>query len=148
MEIILLEDVEKVGGKFEIVKVKNGFGRNYLIPQGIAIIANGANMKRLEDYKRREAAKTKANLGIYQDMATKLADAVLKIGAKSGTSGKIFGSVTNVQIVNALKEQFGLEVERRKVIMPDEVKNLGDYEAELKLHPEVEIKVKFEVVSE
>lgn len=148
MEIILLEDIEKVGGKFEIVKVKNGFGRNYLIPQGMAIIANDANMRRLEDYKRREAAKTEAMLGEYQAIAAKLSGQILKIGAKSGTSGKIFGSVTNVQIVNALKEQFDIDIERRKVIMPAEVKTLGEYEAELKLHPDVDAKVKFEVVSE
>ncbi|MBR9921886.1 MAG: 50S ribosomal protein L9 [Bacteroidetes bacterium] len=148
MEIILLEDIDKVGGKFEIVKVKPGYGRNYLIPQGMAIIANNANLRRLDDYKRRETAKTEAMLGEIQAIAEKLSNEVLKIGAKSGTSGKIFGSVTSVQIIKALKEHFDIDIERRKVIMPDEVKTLGEYEAELKLHPDVEAKVKFEVVSE
>lgn len=148
MEIILLEDVEKVGGKFEVVKVKNGYGRNYLIPQGMAIIANDANMRRLEDYKRREAAKTEAMLGEFQAIAARLENEVLRVGAKAGTSGKIFGSVTNVQIASSLKEQFDIDIERRKIKMPDDVKKLGEYEAELLLHPEVDAKVRFEVIAE
>ena len=148
MELILLEDVEKVGGKFEIVKVKDGFGRNYLIPQGMALIANDANMRRLDDYKRREAAKTEAMLGEYQEIAARLENEVLRIGAKAGTSGKIFGSVTSVQIAAALKDQYDIEIERRKIKMPEEVKNLGEYQAQLLLHPEVEANVRFDVVAE
>ena len=148
MEIILLQDVEKVGDKHTIVSVKNGYGRNYLIPQGMALIANRTNRRRLADLQRRENAMNEKRLGSYEQMAEKLKDAVLKIGAKAGTSGKIFGSVTNIQLAAALKEQYGVEVERKRIILPDEVKTIGAYEATLNLHPQVQPVVKFEVVEE
>jgi len=148
MDIILLQDVDHVGYKHELVTVKNGYGRNYLIPQGKALIANDANKSRLKELQRREEQTEAKKLGVYQDMAAKLEGQVLKIGAKAGTSGKIFGSVTNIQITNALMEQFELEVERRKVVLPDNVKELGTYALTLKLHKEVTPEVKFEVVAE
>ena len=148
MEIILLQDVEKVGDKHTIVSVKNGYGRNYLIPQGMALIANRTNRRRLADLQRREDAMNQKKLGLYEEMAEKLKDAVLKIGAKAGTSGKIFGSVTNIQLAAALKEQYGVEVERKRVVLPEEVKTIGTYEATLNLHPQVQPVVKFEVVEE
>jgi large subunit ribosomal protein L9 len=148
MEIILLEDLEKVGQKHEIVKVKSGFGRNYLIPQGLGIIANETNRSRLDELKAKEAEELAARKAEVQAVADKLKDQVLKIGAKAGTSGKIFGSVTSVQIAAALVEQLEIDVDRRKIILPDEIKTLGTYTAELNLHPEVEVKVEFEVVAE
>ena len=148
MDIILLEDIDKVGYKHEVVSVKNGFGRNYLIPKGLALIANDTNKRRLEDLKRREAASEAKKLDVYKEMAEKLQGQTLKIGAKAGTSGKIFGSVTNVQIIAALKEQFDVEIERRKVELPNEVKTLGSYTATLKLHPEVVTDLDFEVIAE
>lgn len=148
MEVILLNDIDKLGYKFEIVSVKPGYGRNYLIPQGHALLANSSNLKRLEELKKRVARSEQAKLGEYQAMASKMADAVLKIGAKAGKEGKIFGSVTNVQIAQALKEQLGIEIERRKIEMPADVKNLGEYEATLNLHPEVTATAKFNVVEE
>ena len=148
MQVILLNDVDKLGYKFDVVTVKPGYGRNYLIPQGIALMANSSNMKRLEEMKRRVERSESAKLGEYQAMATTLADSKLSIGAKAGKEGKIFGSVTNIQIVQALKDQLGLEVERRKVVMPDDVKHIGDYEATLNLHPEVTASIKFAVVEE
>jgi large subunit ribosomal protein L9 len=148
MDIILLQDVEHVGYKHELVTVKNGYGRNFLIPQKLALIANSANRARLKELQRREDATEAKRLGEYQDIAKKLEGQVLRIGAKAGTSGKIFGSVTNIQIMNALKEQFGLELERRKVILPDNVKDLGTYTLVLNLHKEVQPEVKFEVVAE
>jgi large subunit ribosomal protein L9 len=148
MDIILLQDVEHVGYKHEMVTVKNGYGRNYLIPQGMALLANAANKARLEELKRREDATEAKRLGEYQEVADKLKGQVLKIGAKAGTSGKIFGSVTNIQITNALKEQFGLDVERRKVQLPDNVKELGTYTMVLNLHKEVRPEIQFEVIAE
>lgn len=148
MDIILLQDVEHVGYKHELVTVKNGYGRNYLIPQGLALIANSANRARLKELQRREDATEAKRLGEYQDIAKKLEGQVLRIGAKAGTSGKIFGSVTNIQIINALKEQFDLEIERRKVQLPESVKELGTYSLVLNLHKEVQPEVKFEVVAE
>ena len=148
MDIILLEDVEKVGDKFEVVTVKDGFGRNWLIPQGKALIANDTNMRRLQDYRNREERKRNAMLDTFREIADQLKGKSLRIGAKSGTSGKIFGSVTALQISNALKEQFNVDIERKRIEMPDEVKELGTYTAKLNMHREVDASIDFEVVSE
>ncbi len=148
MEVILLQDIEKVGKKFEVVKVRDGYGRNYLIPKGMALLANKSNMRRLEEYRRREEARMRRLLEEAQQLASQLEDKVLKIGAKVGTSGKIFGSITNLQVANALKEQLGIEVDRRKIELPEEVKEVGVYTAVLKIHPEVDTRVSFEVVAE
>ena len=148
MDIILLKDVEHVGYKHEIVNVKDGYGRNYLIPQGLALIANDANRARLDEFIRREEAQEMKRLGEYQAIAETLGDKVLKIGAKAGTSGKIFGSVTNVQVIAALKEQFDVDIDRRKVVLPEDVKELGTYTMTLNLHKEVQPEVRFEVVAE
>ena len=148
MDIILLQDIEKVGAKHEIVTVKDGYGRNYLIPQGMAIIANASNRARLNELRRREQAQLAKRLGEFQGIAATLEGKTLKIGAKAGTSGKIFGSVTNIQLANALKEQFGVEVDRRKIEIIDEVKELGTYNIRLNLHPEVMPEVPFEVIAE
>jgi large subunit ribosomal protein L9 len=148
MEIILLKDVDKVGDKHTIVTVKDGYGRNYLIPQGMAVIANPTNRKKLDDIIRKEEDMAAARVAEFRDMAAFLKDKMLKIGAKAGTSGKIFGSVTNVQIAAALKDQLDIEIERRKVVLPEDVKELGTYQAKLDLHKEVEVLVNFEVVAE
>ncbi|HLF64141.1 MAG TPA: 50S ribosomal protein L9 [Saprospiraceae bacterium] len=148
MEIILLQDVDNVGSKHDVVSVKDGHGRNYLIPQKLAIVANKGNRARLEDMKKQEASREAKMLGHYEQIAASLKDVVLKIGAKAGTTGKIFGSVTNAQLAQALKEQFNVEIERRKIVLPDEVKTIGSYTAVLHLHPQVETQLQFEVVQE
>ena len=148
MDIILLDDIEKVGDKHEIVSVKPGYARNYLIPQGRALVANDTNRGKLDEIERKEAEELAARKAEFEEIAAKLEGQVLKIGAKAGTSGKIFGSVTNVQVSNALKEQFGIEVDRRRIKLPEEIKVLGEYEIDLELHPEVPIKLHFEVVEE
>lgn len=148
MDIILLQDIDKVGDMHTIATVKDGYGRNYLIPQGLAIIANDTNRRRLNELKRIDDAKEAKKLSFYQEIADKIGTQILKIGAKAGTSGKIFGSVTNVQLAMALNEQFEVEVDRRKIVIPDEVKELGTYKAVLNLHKEVQPEIKFEVVAE
>ncbi len=148
MEIILLKDIAKVGDKHEIVTVKNGYGRNYLIPQGMAIIANDKNRERLDKLKEDEAAVEAAKVGEYQAMAAKIQDQALKIGAKAGTSGKIFGSVTSIQVAQALKDQFDIEIARKKIDIPEEVKNLGTHKAILTFHPDVVQEIEIEVVEE
>jgi len=148
MQVILLNDVDKVGDKHEVVTVKDGYGRNYLIPQGLAIIANKQNSAKLNELKKVEEAKEAKKIGDYQTIAEKLQGVTLRIGAKAGTTGKIFGSVTNVQLANALKEQAGIEIERKKIVIPEEVKNIGEYTANINLHKEVQTTVKFDVVEE
>lgn len=148
MEIILLKDLDKVGDKYEIVTVKDGYARNFLIPKKVAVIANDTNLKKLEDIKEKENAEILARLSEFQEIAAQLEGKLLKIGAKTGTSGKIFGSITSIQISQALQEQLNIEVERRKIKIPEEIKVLGQYEAILELHPEVDSKIAFEVVAE
>lgn len=148
MDIILLKDLDKVGYKHDIVSVKNGFGRNYLIPKKLAVIANSVNLKKLDKIKEDEALKEAARKGEYAEMAAALDGKTLKIGVKAGTTGKIFGSVTNIQVMNAIKEQFELDVARKKIILPDNVKEVGTYAAALNLHPEVQATINFELVKE
>jgi large subunit ribosomal protein L9 len=148
MEVILLKDIEKLGDKHEIVKVKPGYGRNYLIPQGLAINANPVNRKKLDGIIAEEEAREIARLGEYKELASKIEGQSLKIGVKAGTSGKIFGSVTNVQVAAALKEQLGLDVERKKIILPEEIKEMGTYTATIQFHKEVSGKIDLELVQE
>jgi large subunit ribosomal protein L9 len=148
MEIILLNDIDKVGDKYEVVKVKPGYGRNYLIPQGLAIVASETNLRRLGNLKRQEEIRENKKLSTYRELAAQLNGVTLRIGAKTGTSGKIFGSVTNVQIAAALKDQINLDVERKKIHILDEIKELGTYQARIDFHKEVSGNVAFEVVAE
>lgn len=148
MEVILLKDVEKVGDKLEIVSVKPGFGRNYLIPRGLAMVANKSNRSRIDDIKAKEAELEAGRIEEAKAIAAKIEATPLKIGAKAGASGKIFGSVTNVQLIAALKEQLGVEVDRRLITLTDEVKDLGSYTASAKLHKEVIATINYEVVAE
>ncbi len=148
MKIILLKDLEKLGYKHDLVEVKSGYGRNFLIPQGLAMIANPVNKKKLKEIIKLDEAKEAKRVGEYQEMATKLDGQVLKIKAKAGTSGKIFGSVTDIQIAQALKDQFSIELERKKINIQGEVKELGSYTAILKLYKEIAPELQFEVIAD
>ena len=148
MEIILLQSVENVGYKHDLVKVKPGFGRNYLIPQGYAVIANATNRAKLDKLKEEEQAKENARLEEYKGMAEKIKGQSVQIGVKSGTSGKIFGKVTNVQIAAALKENFEIDIERKKIEIPEEPKEIGTYTAKINFHPEVSEDLQFELIKE
>lgn len=148
MDIILLKDLDNLGEKFDVVTVKPGYGRNYLIPQKLAIVANKDNMSRLDDHKAREAEKEAGIVAEYETMKEKIESKTLTIGAKAGTSGKIFGSVTNVQLGQALETELGVDVDRRIIHIEEEVKTLGEYVAEVRLHKKVVANLKFEVVSE
>ncbi len=148
MKVIMLKDVDKVGDKHDVITVKNGFGRNYLLPRGLAIIANESNMGRLNEMIRREEAQEQKKLDVYQDIAKQLDGKTLKVGAKAGTSGRIFGSITQLQVKNHLQEQFGVEVERKKIVLPEDAKEIGTYTLTLKLHPQVTKEMSMEVVAE
>ncbi len=145
MEIILLKDVEHVGLANALVSVKAGYARNYLIPQGSAIVANKANKNSLMQQIKQQEERAAQMLNEAKDLATKMGGATLKIAAKAGTSGKIFGSVTNVQIAAALKLTFSIDVDRKNIKIPEEVKMLGTYTANVYLHRDVLAPVKFEV---
>ena len=148
MDVILLENINKVGDKHEVVSVKDGYARNFLIPRGKALIANASNRKRLEHLRDLSEARESARKSEYEEMLQKLDGQSLRIPMKAGANGKIFGSVTNVQIAQALREQFDVDLERRKIEVPEEVKQLGQYTATLNLHKEVQGEVAFEVVED
>ncbi len=148
MQVILLNDLEQLGYKHDVVTVKNGYGRNYLIPKGLAVIANAANNKKLEAIIAKEEATETAKLEDYKSLAKKLEGKTVKVGVKAGTTGKIFGSVTEVQVVNALKEQFEVEIARKKVQLPESIKEVGTYPVVLVLHPDVQANIEIELISE
>lgn len=148
MEVILLKNIEKVGRKFDIVNVKDGFGRNYLIPQGLALVANERNRNNLDSFKRQEARKLEQRLDEFRAIAEKVNGKSVNVVVKAGTSGKIFGSVTNIQLAKVLKEQLEVEIDRHSILLPDTIKMLGTYQASLDLHPEVEASFNFVVMTE
>ncbi|MEM7104077.1 MAG: 50S ribosomal protein L9 [Bacteroidota bacterium] len=148
MEVILLQDVEKLGESGDVVTVKNGYGRNYLIPQKLAVIANKTNRHVVEQKLAAKEAELARRLDEFKAIAEKLAGLVIRIDAKAGTSGKIFGSVTNIQIANAVKDQAEIEIDRKKITLPEEVKMLGAYIAKADLHPDVDCSINFEVVAD
>ena len=147
MDVILKENIQGLGYKNDTVSVKPGYGRNYLIPQGLAIIANKANSSMIKENIRQAAHKAEKIKNDAQEIADKIGDIVLELGAKVGESGKIFGAITTLQISDALKEK-GFEVDRKQITFPQDVKEVGDYVAILDLHKEVKKEVNFKVVSE
>lgn len=147
MEIILREDVKGLGYKDDIVTVKPGYGRNYLIPQGIAIIASVSNRKMIEENVRQAAHKAEKIKGDAQDLAKKIGDLTLEIKTKAGETGKIFGAVTPLQVADALTEK-GYEIDRKRINIPQNIKELGDYAVTLDLHKEVHHEISLKVVAE
>lgn len=148
MQIILVKDVENLGKANDVVAVKPGYGRNYLIPNGFARIANKRNLDQLGEFVRIANAEKERLTAHYKAIAAKLEGAVLKIGAKAGTSGKIFGSVTNIQLAEAIQSQMGEDLDRKSITLLEEVKEVGAYTAEVKLFEGIESKINFEVVAE
>lgn len=147
MEVILTQDINKLGEKDDIVTVKAGYGRNYLIPQGFAILATESARKVVaENIKQAQFKQDKIKKDALV-LAEKLENVKLTIGAKAGESGKIFGSVNSIQIADALKKE-GVEVDRRRITFETEPKVLGEYLANLNLHKEVKVQVPFEVIAE
>ena len=147
MKIILKEDISNLGYKDDIVEVKDGYGRNYLIPQGKAVIANPSNVKQLEENQRQRAHKLAKIKADAEAVAASLVDVALTIGAKASANGTIFGSVNNIQIAEAL-EKLGHNIDRRIIVLKDSVKELGKYTAKVNLHKEVTVEIPFEVVAE
>ena len=149
MEVILKQDVAHLGFANDIVTVKNGYANNYLIPEGLAIMANQTNRKILAENLRQRAFKEDKIRMEAEALAAKLEGIVLKIGAKASATGKIFGSVNSIQIAEAIKTQNDLDIDRRKIVVDGEnVKELGTYKAKINLHKEVKVVIDFEVVAE
>jgi len=147
MEVILTQDVKNLGEKDDIVVVKPGYGRNYLIPQGHAILATESAKKVLAENIKQAQFKQEKIKKDAEATAAKLADVKLSIGAKAGETGKIFGAVNTIQVADALKK-LGFDVDRRRITFDSDVKFVGEYKANLNLHKEVKVQVPFEVVAE
>jgi len=145
MEVILIQDVANLGYKNDIVKVKDGYGRNYLIPNKMAIIANDSNRKQLAENLKQQAKKMAQMLADAQALAEKLAAMTITVAVKANEDGKIFGTVTTAQIAEALEAQ-GLDVDK-KIITVDAVKELGEHVAYARLHREVKAEIKLNVVA-
>ena len=149
MDIILKQDVTNLGYKNDIVTVKPGYGRNFLIPQGLAILATERTRKILAEEIRQQAHKEEKIKNEALDKAKALEGLKLQIPAKAGASGKIFGSVNSIMIANAIKEATNIEVDRKQIVLNEEaIKEVGEYKAKIKLHKEVQVEVDFEVFAE
>ncbi|MFT4092692.1 MAG: 50S ribosomal protein L9 [Niabella sp.] len=148
MEVILIQDVDNLGATNEVVNVKNGYARNFLLPRKLAVENSAGNKKQLEERLKQARKKEVALLATINDVIGKLKAAPLKIGAKTGTSGKIFGSVTNLQISRAIREQKGYEIDRKKISIVDEVKELGTHKATIDFGNGHSTALDFEVVAE
>ncbi|GAA5022790.1 50S ribosomal protein L9 [Marivirga lumbricoides] len=147
MEVILTQDINGLGYKNDTVTVKPGYGRNYLIPQGFAIIANNSNQKKIEENIRQAAHKAEKMKKDAEEIAEKIGDLTLTIKTKAGESGKIFGAVTTVQIAEGLKEK-GFDIDRKKIAIGGDIKELGEYKATIDLHKEVKKEISLSVVAE
>ncbi len=148
MEVILIKDVDNLGGINEVVRVKNGYARNYLLPSHLAVENSPSNKKQLEERLKQVKKKEDKMLAEINLVIAKLKEGPLKLGAKTGTSGKIFGSVTSLQISRAIREQRGYEIDRRKIHIVDEVKELGSYKANIDFGNGHSTEIDFEVVAE
>lgn len=147
MEVILKQDVAGLGYKNDIVKVRPGYGNNYLIPNGFALVATDSNKKLVQENIRQVAHKAAKIKQDAESMASKIGELTIEIGTKAGESGKIFGAVTALQIADALKAK-GFEIDRKKVVLKESPKQVGTYNVTLDLHKEVKHEIKVNVVAE
>ncbi|MBN8838493.1 MAG: 50S ribosomal protein L9 [Sphingobacteriia bacterium] len=148
MQIILIQDVDNLGGKNEVVTVKNGYARNYLIPQKFALEASPSNLKQLQEKLKVQAKKEAAMLAEINKVVEVLKSSPVKVGAKTGTTGKIFGSVTSLQIARAIRDQKGYEIDRKRISIVDEVKELGTFKASIDFGNGNVTEIEFEVIGE
>lgn len=149
MQIILIKDVDNLGGKDELVTVKNGYARNFLFPTKQAVEANTSNLKQLEERLKAKAKKEAAMLAEITKVISVLTSSPIKLTAKTGTSNKIFGTITSLQVTRAIREQKGYEIDRRRISLPEEIKELGSYKATIDFgngqNTEIDIEIGAEV---
>lgn len=148
MQVILIQDVDNLGGRNELVTVKNGYARNYLIPHKFAVEANPSNLKQWRERLKVQTKKEAAMLAEINKVIDVLKSSPVKIGAKTGTSGKIFGSVTSLQLTRAIRDQKGYEIDRKRISITDEIKELGTYKASIDFGNGHSTGIEFEVVAE
>ncbi len=148
MQVILIQDVDNLGGKNELVSVKNGYARNFLIPQKFAVEASPSNLKQLDEQLKVKAKKEAVMLAEINKVIDVLKSSPVKLTAKTGTSGKIFGAVTSLQLTRAIRDQKGYEIDRKRISVVEEVKELGAYKASIDFGNGNVTEIDFEVVGE
>lgn len=148
MEVILIKDVDNLGATNELVSVRPGYARNYLIPQKFAIEANTSNKKMLEERQKQIAKREEKLLADIAKVDAALKAGAVKINAKVGESGKIFGSVTSIQLARAIREQKGYDIDRRRIQITDEVKEPGTHKAQIDFGKDKVVDLEFEVIAE
>lgn len=147
MKVILRADVSNVGKKGDIVDVANGFARNYLVPKGLALRATEGNVQQAGSMRRARDLRDAKDRGAAEEVARVLVPAIITVRAKSGSEGRLFGSVTTTDVAVAVEEQTGIEVDRRKLQLDEPIKTVGTHQIPTKLHPDVEFAITVEVVS-
>ena len=149
MEVILKQDIKSLGYANDMVKVKPGYARNFLIPQGFAIVADATNKKIHAENMKQKSHKEEKQRKEAEKLVANLEAITLKIGAKAGTSGKIFGSVNTIQIAEAIKEQYNYDIDRKKIELEgDSIKQLGEYKATISIYKGIKAVINFEVIAE
>jgi len=148
MDVILLQDVDKLGKEADLVKVRPGYARNFLIPRRLAVVADESQKKIFVEKEKQEKRREEKMLQEIVKVVDILKNTRYTIGAKTGTSGKIFGSVTTIQLSHAIKKQSNLSVDRKKITLPEDVSMIGEYKASIQLHKDVNVEVNFEVIAE
>jgi large subunit ribosomal protein L9 len=148
MQVILIKDVDNLGGTNELVSVKNGYARNFLIPQRFAVEASSSNLKQMAERAKVAGKKEAVMLAEINSVIAKLAEGPVTLNAKTGTSGKIFGSITSLQLSKAIRDQKGYEINRKHIIMPDDIKEIGEYVAKIDFGNGKEAEVGFTISAE
>jgi large subunit ribosomal protein L9 len=146
MKVILREDVKKIGKAGDLVSVSDGYARNYLFPRGLAVEATTGELKTLNVKKEKEESKQRRQEDKAKNAADKLTDAIVKIKVKVGEGGRLYGSVTNKDIADAIKRETGFNIDKRKIELKEQVKTLGEFTADVRLHQDITAQIRFEVV--
>ncbi|MCD8124203.1 MAG: 50S ribosomal protein L9 [Lachnospiraceae bacterium] len=148
MQIVLLEDVKSLGKKGDVVKANDGYARNYILPKKLGVEATPQNLAKLKQQKNHEAKVAAQNLADAQELARSMEEKVVVLRAKVGEGGRLFGAVASKEIAQGMKEQHGLELDKKKIVLPEPIKTLGDHEVVVKLHRDVTAKLTVRVMEE
>ncbi|NLJ80416.1 MAG: 50S ribosomal protein L9 [Firmicutes bacterium] len=148
MKVILLADVKNIGEKGDIVEVARGYGRNFLLPRGLAVKASTSNLRQVEHEKQAEKQKVRRELKKAQKAGAKIEGKTAKVVARVGEAGRLFGSITSQEIAEQLRRQYAVEIDKRKIELQEPIKSLGTYSVLVKIHPEVHVSLQIEVVGE
>lgn len=148
MKVILQQDVKNIGKKGDVVEVAEGYGRNFLLPRGLAIEASKSNLKRMAHEKQTEVEKARRELREARKIGAKIEGKITKITARVGESGRLFGSVTSSEIAEQLRRQYAVEIDKRKIDLKEPIRSLGLYSVGIKVHPEVHVAIQVKVVAD